>query len=81
LAAAILDGRGLIRLRLGDYDKSIADYDGSLRVGPNSAWALYGRGVAKIRKHKTAEGEADIAHALSLSPGVADEFKRRGIVP
>ena len=81
LAAAVLDGRGLVRLRLGDYDKSIADYDESLQVAAKSAWALYGRGVAKIRKHKIAAGEADLAQAKSLSPTVADEFTRRGIAP
>jgi len=81
LAAAILDGRGLVRLRLGDYDKSIADYDESLRLVPKSAWPLYGRGLAKMHKEMVADGEADIAHAKSLSPAVADEFKHRGIVP
>ncbi len=81
MAAAILDGRGLVRLRLGDYDKSIVDYDASLKLVPKSAWSLYGRGVAKIRRNKIAEGEADIAQAKSLLPAVAVDFKRRGIVP
>ncbi len=81
MAAAIFDSRGLVRLRLGDYDKSIADYDESLKLVANSAWPLYGRGVAKLRKRNTAEGEADIAQAKSLSAAVADEFKRRGIIP
>jgi tetratricopeptide (TPR) repeat protein/predicted aspartyl protease len=81
MAAAILDGRGLARLRLGDYDKSIADYDASLKLVPKSAWSLYGRGVAKIRKSKKTEGENDLAQAESLSPTVAEEFRHRGIVP
>ena len=80
-AAAILDGRGLVRLRLGDYDKSIADFDDSLKIKPKSAWALYARGIAKLRKKKIAEGEADVAEATSLSPTIADEFKHRGITP
>ncbi|MEP6548961.1 MAG: aspartyl protease family protein [Gammaproteobacteria bacterium] len=81
MAAAILDGRGLVRLRLGDYDKSIADFDESLKLVPKSAWPLFGRGVAKIRKNKVTDGESDIAHAKSLSPTVVDDFSRRGIVP
>jgi tetratricopeptide (TPR) repeat protein len=80
-AAAILESRGLVRLRLGDYDKSIADYDDALKLAPKNAWSLYGRGVAKIRKDKIADGEADVAHATALSSTVADEFKHRGITP
>ncbi len=81
LTAPILESRGLVRLRLGDYDKAIADYDGSLKTEPKSASALYGRGIAKLRKRKIAEGETDLAEARSVSPTVTDEFTRRGIVP
>jgi tetratricopeptide (TPR) repeat protein/predicted aspartyl protease len=81
LMAQILNSRGLVRLRLGDYDKSIADYDASLKLYPQDAWSLYGRGVAKMRRNKAAEGEADIADAKKLWPNVADEFTRRGITP
>ncbi|MHB8475598.1 MAG: aspartyl protease family protein [Steroidobacteraceae bacterium] len=81
LTAAILESRGLVRLRLGDNDKAIADYDESLKLAPKNAQSLYGRGVAKIRKQKAADGEADIARATALSSTVADEFKRRGISP
>jgi tetratricopeptide (TPR) repeat protein len=80
-AEAVLDSRGLLRLRLGDYDKAIDDFDDSLRLAPKMGWALYGRGIAKLRTKKVADGEADIAQAESLSPTVADEFKRRGILP
>ena len=79
--AQVLNGRGLVRLRLGSYDKSIADYDDSLKLYPQDAWVLYGRGVAKIRKNKVAEGEADMAAAAALWPPIAEEFKRRGIAP
>jgi tetratricopeptide (TPR) repeat protein len=80
-SATVLDSRGLARLRMGDYDKAIADYDESLKVAPKRAWPLYGRGVAKIRKKKIAEGEADIAAAVEVWPKIADEFNRRGITP
>ncbi|MEP6884757.1 MAG: aspartyl protease family protein [Gammaproteobacteria bacterium] len=80
-AAAVFDSRGLVRLRLGDYAKAIDDYDASLKLAPTNAWSLYGRGVAKLRKKKTAEGEADIAAAEKLWPKAAEEFSRRGISP
>ena len=81
MAAAILDSRGLVRLRLGDYDKSISDYDDSLKLSSNNGWALYGRGVAKLRKKRSTEGEADIAAAEKVWPQGAEEFTRRGISP
>jgi len=79
--AHILEHRGFVRLRLGDYDKSIADYDDSLKFAPQDSWSLYGRGIAKIRRQKTAEGQADLEAAKKLSPQIADAFARRGINP
>jgi tetratricopeptide (TPR) repeat protein/predicted aspartyl protease len=79
--ARILNSRGLVRLRMGDYDKSIADYDASLKLDPSDAWSLYGRGIAKMRKNKAADGEADVAAAEKLRPAIADAFKKRGIAP
>jgi tetratricopeptide (TPR) repeat protein len=81
LYAKVADSRGLVFLRMGDYDRSIADYDASLKLNPKNAWSLYGRGVDKLRKQKTSAGEADIAQATTIWPQVAAEFNRRGIVP
>ena len=80
-AASMLRARGLVRLRLGDYDKSIADFDDSLKLAPKNAQALYGRGVAELRKHRTPEGQADLAEASKLQPNIAAQFSRRGISP
>jgi tetratricopeptide (TPR) repeat protein/predicted aspartyl protease len=79
--AGILDSRGLVQLRLGDFDKAIIDYDASLQLRPNNAWSWYGRGVAKIRKNNRGAGEADIAHAEEIAPKIAEQFKMRGITP
>ena len=79
--AKVADSRGLVQLRMGDYDKSIADYDASLQLNPKNAWSLYGRGIDKLRTQKTSEGAADIAQATALWPQVTDEFKRHGIAP
>jgi tetratricopeptide (TPR) repeat protein len=79
--ASILEHRGFVRLRLGDYEKSIADYDDSLKLAPEDPWSLYGRGIAKLRRQKTVEGQADLASATKLMPSVGDEFARRGINP
>jgi hypothetical protein len=68
-------------LRLGDYPKSIADYDASIALAPKIAWSWYGRGIDKLRQHQTAAGDADIAQAKSLLPTIAEAFARRGIEP
>jgi tetratricopeptide (TPR) repeat protein/predicted aspartyl protease len=79
--AQILNGLGLTMLRLGEYRKSIADYDESLNLYPQDPWVLYGRGVARIRNDEAAAGEADTAAATALWPAIAEEFKRHGIAP
>jgi len=79
--ARITNSRGLVLLRLGDYDKSVSDYDASLKINPKDAWAWYGRGIDKLRRQKTSDAEADIAQATALWPKIADEFNRRGITP
>jgi tetratricopeptide (TPR) repeat protein/predicted aspartyl protease len=81
LYARILDSRGLVRLRLGDYDKSIVDYDASLKLIPTDAWSYYGRGIDKLRKKNIREGEADVAEATKLKPTIAEEFARHGLSP
>jgi tetratricopeptide (TPR) repeat protein/predicted aspartyl protease len=77
--AAVLDNRALVRLRLGDFDKAISDYDAALKIRPKNAWTLYGRGLAKLKKNNRSEGEADIAEAVKIAPGVADAYKRMGL--
>jgi tetratricopeptide (TPR) repeat protein/predicted aspartyl protease len=79
--ARVSDSRGLLLLRQGGYDKSIADYDASLKINPKNAWSFYGRGIDELREHKTSEGEADLAKAENLWPAVGDEFKRHGMSP
>jgi len=79
--ARATDSRGLLRLRLGDYDRSIADFDASLKTEPSNAWAWYGRGLDKLHKHDTAGGQSDIERATALWPAVAEAFRGHGIVP
>lgn len=77
--ASFLDSRGLVRLRMGDWDHAIADYDESLQLAPKSAWSLYGRGLARRHKGLAAEGDADIAAAAAIAPDLAERAKKLGI--
>ena len=77
----LLAYHGFVRYRMGRYDKAIDDYNDAFKLDPKAALSLYSRGLAKIRAKRNAEGEADIAQALKMQPGVADQFNRLGIKP
>ena len=76
-----LASRGLVYLRLGKFERAISDYSAALKQQPQNAWALYGRGLAETQLQNTAAAEADINTATGLSPHIAEDFKKRGIVP
>ncbi|HEY1753385.1 MAG TPA: tetratricopeptide repeat protein [Caulobacteraceae bacterium] len=80
-AASILDSRGLVHLRRGEADKAIADYNGALEQTRHDPWSLYGRGLAQLKKGRKAQGDADIAAAAAIEPGLPDRFKQLGIAP
>lgn len=71
--------RGVVRLKLKDYDAAIADFDASLKHDPHLARALYGRGLARKKKGDAKGGEADLAAAIATWPGIAGEFARWGL--
>jgi tetratricopeptide (TPR) repeat protein len=79
--AAALDSRGLVRLRLGDYARSLQDYDASLKIQPRRPWALYGRGIDELRQGRAAAGQADLQAAVAVQPQIAAAFRRIGISP
>lgn len=76
-----LDSRGLVYLRMGSFAKSIADYDAVLALQPRNPWALYVRGVAKVRNGAKDEGESDIAASKTIAPRAAADAARHGIAP
>ncbi len=76
-----LDNLALVRFRLGDYDKSIGEYDAAVKIRPKNAWTLYGRGLAKLKKNDRSGGEADLAEAVSIAPAVAEAYQRMGLSP
>lgn len=80
-AAVALRTRGFVFLRMGDYGKSLRDYDESLKITPKNAAALYGRAIDERRLNKTTESKADIAQAQSLNAHIVEEFERRGVTP
>jgi hypothetical protein len=64
---------------MGKNDEALADYDASVRLGPEKPLAVNGRGMAKLRKGETEGGKADVEAAKVVWPGVVDFFVRYGI--
>jgi hypothetical protein len=49
-----------------------------LRFNPKNALALYGRGVARLKKGDAQSGSADIAAAKAINANVVQEFEHSG---
>ena len=60
--------RGREHFRMGEYERAIQQFDGAIKADPRSAEAFYQRGVAKLKRGDTADGEADIAKAAAIDP-------------
>jgi tetratricopeptide (TPR) repeat protein len=73
--------RGFAYLKLGQFDKALADYDAAFALTKTSDHAdwLYVRGVTKLKKGDTAGGNADIASAKAIKADIAEEYASYGI--
>ena len=80
-AAAILDSRALVKLRLGDLDGAIADASAALEQSPTMAPALYVRGVARLRRGEREAGQQDLAAARRLRFDIEAEYREYGVAP
>jgi len=76
-----LEGRAFVRLRQGQFDKAMADFDQVVSLEPRAAWPLYGRGLAKLKTGLSNQGKADIAAATVIDPKIANEAAKYGLAP
>ena len=75
----LLNARAFTHLKLGEFDRSIADFDAALRNRPNPTAAhygelavlYYGRGLAKQRAGESQAAETDMRVARSFRADVA----------
>jgi tetratricopeptide (TPR) repeat protein/predicted aspartyl protease len=79
--SVVMQRRGLVLLRQGRLDDAIVQYSAAIKAQPRFAMALYGRGVAELKKGDKPAGDADIAAAVAIAPGLPAEFKRLGLPP
>jgi tetratricopeptide (TPR) repeat protein len=79
LSPAALGGRGLAHLKMGKVDLAFADFDGILESFPDSAEALYGRGLVKRMNGDINGADADMAAAKEIDPGIAANYAKYGV--
>jgi tetratricopeptide (TPR) repeat protein len=77
----VMATRGLVLLRMGRLDEAIVQYTAAIKAQPRAAPALYGRGLAELKKGQKTQGDADVAAAAAIAPGLAAQFKRFGVAP
>jgi tetratricopeptide (TPR) repeat protein/predicted aspartyl protease len=78
-AAGVLETRGMVRFKTGDYARAVTDYDAALEAQPKDAMAMYGRGLAKLKLGRTAEGQSDLSAASTLQPKIVEQAKASGL--
>ena len=64
--------RALSHLAKNNFDRSIEDATEALRINPKLAPAFYTRSTARRKKGDLAGGNADLAKARELQPGIGD---------
>jgi tetratricopeptide (TPR) repeat protein len=74
-SSGFLDNRAMAWLRLGKFDKSIADLKASLALQPKSAWALYALGLVDQKNGMQAQADKDKQAAMKIAPSIGEQFK------
>jgi tetratricopeptide (TPR) repeat protein len=69
-----LERRGLVYLRMGNFDRARGDFEAVLKVNPSNVIALYGRGIARRGIGDARGGESDITEARALRPELVEQL-------
>jgi tetratricopeptide (TPR) repeat protein len=81
-AYQMFGARAFAYLARSDYQLAIADFDTELGLAASEAkaraYALYGRGLAKLRSGNRDSGRSDLTSAQLLDPTIADQFRSWG---
>ncbi|MEL7691252.1 hypothetical protein [Citromicrobium bathyomarinum] len=75
----IWDSHGAMNLALKRNANAWADYEQAVRLAPEAASALYGRGLALERLGRDADAEKDKQAAIAIDPDIAKTYKGYGI--
>ena len=80
-APGILNSRGLVHFRMGQFDAAIQDYSASLAGKPTQPSARFGRGLVELSLHQIEQGRTDIIEARRGDADIDDLFVLLGILP
>ncbi len=61
----------------GELDRAMKDHDQAVKLDAKNALAFNNRGIVKLKKGDKEGGEADIAKARQLQPGIGQEQDKR----
>ena len=76
LVAIAYSRRAAAYHRKAENKKALADFEEALRIEPNFAYALYGRGLSRRMAGDVLGGDADIAAAQRIQQDIAQRFGR-----
>lgn len=77
--AEVLDSRGMVHLRRGEFALAIADYDAALKLQPKLAPSLYARSLAKRKVGDLTGAVADLRAASAIDPHIGETMNALGI--
>jgi tetratricopeptide (TPR) repeat protein len=80
-APGILNSRGLVYLRMHQYERAIQDYSASLAAKSTQPSARFGRGLAKLQIRQEQAGAADIVEARRGDANIDELFILLGVLP
>lgn len=76
-----LDSRGLVHLRIGEWDKALADFSGAVELADEDSGShyLYGRSLANRLMGNIEAAKADADKALALEPNMDSLYRAYGL--
>ena len=77
----VLDSRGLVDIRLGNWTGARRDYAAALAPHPHRALPLYGRGLVALHFGERLAAQADFAAAARTQPDTARRYAQIGLAP
>ena len=75
-SAFALNGRGVARLKLGQFEAAGSDFQASLAIERRNPIALFGRGVIRGKLGAPDGARQDIEAAKALRPDIVEQFRR-----
>jgi tetratricopeptide (TPR) repeat protein len=72
--------RGVAKLRLGDKQGAVLDFDRAITIDPQDSFAYYNRGVAKFELGDKQGAILDFDRVIAIDPQDAEAYSNRGAV-